>query len=53
VRPLGRIMAALLGQKLVLDFFAEPEAAAGADPDAAERYRRAPYCYVMEWWKPG
>jgi hypothetical protein len=46
-------MAALLGQGLVLSFFAEPQAAADADPDAAERYRRMPYCTVMEWRKPG
>jgi SAM-dependent methyltransferase len=52
-RPLGRYMAALLGQGLVLGFFAEPQAVAGADPAAADRHRRAPYCYVMEWRKPG
>ncbi len=52
-RPLSRYMAALLGQGLVLDFFAEPQAVAGADPAAADRHRRAPYCYVMEWRKPG
>lgn len=52
-RPFGRYMAALLGQGLVLGFFAEPDAVAGADPEMAERYRRAPYCLVMEWTKPG
>jgi SAM-dependent methyltransferase len=52
-RPLGRYMAALLGQGLVLSFFAEPQAAADADPDRAERYGRAPYCNVLEWQKSG
>lgn len=46
-------MTALLGQGLALGFFAEPEAVAGVDPDKAERYRRVPWCYVMEWRKPG
>jgi SAM-dependent methyltransferase len=52
-RPLGRYTAAFLAQGLVLSVFAEPEPVAGADPDKAEQYRRAPYCYVMEWRKPG
>jgi hypothetical protein len=52
-RPLGRIMAALLGQGLVLSFFAEPQPTADADPAKAEHHRRMPYCTVMEWRKPG
>ena len=25
----------------------------GGDPIRVDRYRRAPWFHVMEWWKPG
>jgi len=50
-RPLGTYMTALLDHQLVLRHFVEP-AATGGDPEKADRYRRVPYFYIMEWQKP-
>lgn len=47
-RPLGAYLGALLGLGLRLDYFAEPEPLE-TDSERAERYRRVPYFYVMEW----
>jgi SAM-dependent methyltransferase len=49
-RPLQTYMQALLGVGFELRHFAEP-APVGADGDKAERYRRVPYFWLMEWQK--
>jgi SAM-dependent methyltransferase len=51
-RPLSAYMQALLGAGLDLRFFDEPEPV-GADPERSAVYRRVPWCFVMEWQKPG
>lgn len=54
-RPLGRYMAALLAQGLVLRHFEEPAPQGGPGGGPAEtvaRYRRAPWFLIMEWQKP-
>lgn len=50
-RPLGRYMAAFLGQGLALSHFSEPEPI-GGDPIWADQMRRVPWFLVMEWQKP-
>jgi hypothetical protein len=47
-RPLSRYMELLLAQGLRLRCFEEPQPS-GGDPATVERYRRAPWHYVMEW----
>lgn len=49
-RPLETYMSLLLGAGLTLTHFAEP-APTGGDPIRVDRYRRAPWCHVMEWRK--
>lgn len=49
-RPLSRYMSVLLANGLELTEFAEPMPR-GATPDRAERYRRVPYFWVMQWRK--
>jgi len=50
-RPLSSYMALLIAQGLTLTYFDEPAPNSG-DPERQERYRRMPYCHVMEWRKP-
>lgn len=50
-RPLETYMSLLLGQGLVLTHFAEPSPS-GGDPVTVDRYRRAPWFFIMEWRKP-
>lgn len=47
-RPLSVYMQAFLAQGLTLTHFEEPQPT-GGDPQKAERYRRAPYTFVMAW----
>ncbi len=49
-RPLGSYMQALLQADFGLRHFEEP-LAVGGDASRAERYRRVPYFWVMEWKK--
>lgn len=50
-RPLGAYMTAFLTNGLELRHFAEP-VPSGGDPAKVERYRRVPWCHIMEWQKP-
>jgi len=50
-RPLSAYMTAFLTNGLELRHFAEP-VPTGGDPAKVERYRRIPWCHVMEWEKP-
>jgi SAM-dependent methyltransferase len=50
-RPLSAYMTAFLDNGLELRHFAEPEPT-GGDPAKIERYRRVPWCHVMEWQRP-
>lgn len=50
-RPLSTYMSLFLEHGMILRHFAEPSPS-GGDPDMAERYRRVPYLYIMEWEKP-
>jgi SAM-dependent methyltransferase len=50
-RPLSRYMELLLAQGLRLCCFEEPQPT-GGDPATAERYRHAPWHYIMEWERP-
>ncbi len=51
-RPLSTYMKLFLGQGLQLTCFDEPEPGPDAPPDRRERYRRAPWFFIMEWLKP-
>jgi len=50
-RPLSTYMSLFLEHGMILRHFVEPSPS-GGDPDTAERYRRVPYLYIMEWEKP-
>jgi SAM-dependent methyltransferase len=50
-RPLSRYMSLFLDHGLILRHFEEPMPY-GGDRETADRYRRVPYLYLMEWQKP-
>ena len=50
-RPLETYMSLLLGEGLILKYFAEPPPR-GGDPAIADKYRRAPWLMMMAWEKP-
>jgi SAM-dependent methyltransferase len=50
-RPLSSYMSLFLEHGLILRHFDEP-APYGGDPETADRYRRVPYLYLMEWQNP-
>lgn len=50
-RPLSFYMSAFLDNGLILRHFDEPPPT-GGPPDKADRHRRAPYFYIIEWQAP-
>jgi len=50
-RPLSDYFSLFLDRGFVLTHFAEPEPT-GGDRERAERYRRVPWFYIIEWEKP-